>query len=148
MAAADRPAQDYRSHRRWNPLVHFVLAPLLVANVGVAVAALVRAPSALAAWGVVVAVALVLLNVAARSQALTVQNRVIRLEMRWRLARVLPPALAERTDALPLGQLVGLRFAADAELPGLVERCLAGELRNAEDVKRAVRDWQPDTLRA
>jgi hypothetical protein len=146
---APTPArQHYGSHRRWNPLVHFVLSPLLIANVGVAVALFLRARTPLAGWGVAVAVLLVLLNLAARQQALTVQNRVIRLEMWWRLARVLPPELAARVDELRLGQLVGLRFAPDAELPDLVRRCLAGELPTNDAVKRAVRDWRPDTLRA
>ncbi|MDF1502892.1 DUF6526 family protein [Roseisolibacter sp. H3M3-2] len=140
--------QHYGSHRRWNPLVHFVLSPLLLVNVGVAFTLWRRAPTVLAAWGVATAVLLLLLNVAARQQALTVQNRVIRLEMWWRLARVLPPDLAARVHELRLGQLVGLRFASDAELPALVRRCLAGELPTSDAVKRAVRDWQPDTLRA
>jgi len=148
MPAPTPPAQHYATHRRWNPLVHFVLTPLLAANLVVAVAALVRAPSASTAWAVVMAVALVLLSLAARQQALAVQNRVIRLEMWLRLARVLPPDLAARVHELRIGQLVGLRFASDAELPGLVRQCLAGELPGAESVKRAVRDWQPDLLRA
>ncbi|MFL5577696.1 MAG: DUF6526 family protein [Gemmatimonadaceae bacterium] len=48
--------------------------------------------------------------------------------------------------ALRLRQLLRLRFASDAELPALVRRCLAGEL--AGQVKREVRDWQADHLRA
>ncbi|GLC24174.1 DUF6526 family protein [Roseisolibacter agri] len=141
-------SQDYATHRRWNPLVHFVLTPLLIANIVVAGRALVRAPSAGTAWAATMAVALLLLSYAAREQALAVQNRVIRLEMALRLARVLPADLAARIDELRVGQLIGLRFASDAELPALVRQCLAGELRGADAVKRAVRDWQPDTLRA
>jgi hypothetical protein len=148
MSSPTPPAQQYATHRRWNPLVHFVLTPLLLANIGVAAVALVRAPSALTAWAAVMAVALGLLSLAARQQALAVQNRVIRLEMWLRLARVLPADLAARVHELRLAHLVGLRFASDAELPGLVRQCLAGELRGADAVKRAVRDWQPDTLRA
>ena len=65
-----------------------------------------------------------------RLQTLRVQNRVIRLEMRLRLATLLPAALAGRVAELTPSQLVGLRFACDAELPALVERCLKGELPN------------------
>lgn len=142
------PPQDFRTHRRWNPLVHFVLSPLFIANVVVALVFLYRAPSFVTAWAVVMAIALALLNLAARSQTLSVQDRVIRLEMRLRLAAVLPPALAARAHELRARQLIGLRFASDAELPALVERCLRGELGDANAVKRAVREWNPDTLRA
>ena len=54
----------------------------------------------------------------------------------------------KKAQSVRVGQLIGLRFASDAELPALVRQCLAGELRGADAVKRAVRDWQPDTLRA
>lgn len=140
--------QSYRTHRRVSPLVHLVLSPLLVANLVTAIVVLVRRPSAAAAWGVAMAVALIILMLAARLQALRVQDRVIRLEMRLRLAAVLPPALAARSNALGTRQLLGLRFASDGELPTLVERCLTGDLVTADAIKREIRDWQPDTLRA
>jgi Family of unknown function (DUF6526) len=147
-AKPDAPTQSYRSHRRFNPLVHGFLSPVLVGNALVAIVRLVRAPSWPATWATVMAVALPVLNWAARSQALRVQDRVIRLEMRLRLAAVLPPALAARVHALTLRQLLALRFASDAELPSLVERCLAGELTEPDAIKREIRDWQPDVLRA
>jgi hypothetical protein len=77
-----------------------------------------------------------------------VQDRLIGLEMRLRLAAVLPPELRQRIPELRLRHLVGLRFASDAELPDLVARCLAGELRTAEQVKREIRDWRGDFVRA
>ena len=82
-----------------------------------------------------------------RTMALTVQNRVIRLEMRLRLKEVLPAALAVRIKELSVRQLIALRFAGDAELPALVERTLKGEFEKPRDIKRAITDWQPDHLR-
>lgn len=128
--------------------MHFVLAPLFYVNVLVAAVMLARAPSLATVWALVMSVALALLNLAARSQTLRVQDRVIRLEMRLRLAAVLPPALAARAQALPTRALLALRFASDAELPALVERSLSGELAEPDAIKRAIRDWQADTLRA
>ena len=78
----------------------------------------------------------------------SVQNRLIRLEMRLRLKDVLPASLAKRVNELSAKQLVGLRFAGDSELQALVERCLSGELASDEAVKKQVKDWQPDWLRA
>jgi hypothetical protein len=97
---------------------------------------------------VVYTVGIMLCVFRARAQTLTVQNRVIRLEMRLRLKDVLAPALAARIGELSVSQLVGLRFASDAELPALVERCLSGQLANNEAVKKEIKNWQPDWLRA
>ena len=140
--------QSYANHRRWYLLYHFVAQPILVANLVVAVRRAVVMPTHANWWGVVVAVGLEALAVAARTMALTVQNRVVRLEQWIRLGAVLPPDLKPRVSELRLGQLLGLRFASDAELPDLVRRCLAGELRGADQVKREVKSWQPDHLRA
>ena len=140
--------QNYSSHRRYDPLWHFVGFTLVLVG---AIALIVRATKGgssgdwmNAAFGVGV----VLVVFRARAQTLIVQDRLIRLEMRLRLERILPPALTSRIAELTPKQLVGLRFASDAELAGLVERCLSGELPDGEAVKKQVRNWQADWLRA
>ncbi len=143
-----RAPQSYANHTRWNPLHHFVAVPILAANLVWRVLQAVRHPSGETWWGAVLAFGLLAGLVAARLQALTVQNRVVRLETRLRLERVLTPDLAARVGELRLGQLLGLRFASDAELPALGRRSLAGELATAGAIKREVKDWQPDYLRA
>ena len=140
--------QTYANHRRLFPLFHYVALPILLANVVVAVAHAIRQPSAFNAWLVVLSIGLVAGIVAARASALIVQNRVIALEMRLRLASSLAPDLRSRIPELHLRHLVGLRFAGDGELPGLVERCLRGELPTTDAVKRAVQEWRGDYLRA
>jgi hypothetical protein len=140
--------QNYATHRRWFPLFHYVALPILVANVTIAVAHLVRRPTLWNGWLVVLSIGLVAGLVASRTSALMVQNRVIGLEMRLRLAATLSPEMRARIPELRLRQLIALRFAGDQELPGLVERCLHGELATADAVKRAIRDWRPDLVRA
>lgn len=140
--------QSYANHRRYFALYHYVAMPILLANLVVTTMHAVRYPSAFAIWVVVVSFALVVSLVASRTSTLIVQSRLIALEMRLRLAATLPPELRSRIAELGLKQLVGLRFAGDAELPGLVERCLRGELTTADEVKREVRDWRADFLRA
>jgi hypothetical protein len=61
---------------------------------------------------------------------------------------MLPPELRTRISELRLRQLIGLRFAGDTELPSLVERCLRGELATADAVKREIREWRSDYVRA
>ncbi|HEX6058778.1 MAG TPA: DUF6526 family protein [Gemmatimonadaceae bacterium] len=143
-----RTAQSYANHRRYFPLFHYFALPILSVHVVVTTTGLLRHPSLEAAWSVLVALALLGGIVANRASALIVQSRVIRLETTLRLTRVLPAGLRARITELRLGQLVALRFASDEELPCLVERCLSGELRSVEDVKRAITAWQPDYVRA
>jgi hypothetical protein len=94
-----------------------------------------------------VVVALVLVAFYARAFALTAQDRVIRLEMRLRLAQLLSPDLAAQIDRFTVGQLVALRFAGDAELPELARKVLADNVTDRKAIKRLVKDWQGDYLR-
>jgi hypothetical protein len=69
--------------------------------------------------------------------------------MTLRLQRILGPVVAADALArLPLGRVIALRFASDAELPGLIARVLSQELSTSAQVKQAISEWQPDLLRA
>ncbi|MEP6619857.1 MAG: DUF6526 family protein [bacterium] len=143
-----RSAQTYANHRRLFPLFHYVAVPILLANVVVSVAHAIRQPAPYSSWMVILSFGLVAGVVANRASSLIVQNRVIALEMRLRLATTLPAELRVRIPELSLRHLIGLRFAGDTELVGLVERCLRGELPTTDSVKRSVTDWRPDYIRA
>lgn len=143
-----RTAQTYANHRRHFPLYHYVALPIFLANVVVAVSHAIQRPTPFNAWLVVLSLGLVAALLASRTSTLYVQNRLIALEMRLRLATSLAPELRRRIPELHLRHLIGLRFAGDAELPELVERCLTGELTTTGAVKRAVRCWRPDFIRA
>jgi hypothetical protein len=140
--------QSYKTHVRFFPPFHFFVLPVLLINVGVAGWMFYKAPGGLAFWQLIVALALVMTALTARLMALAVQDRVIRLEMRLRMRDVLPPDLQARIADITREQCVGLRFASDAELPGLVRRVLAGELTSRGDIKKQVSHWQGDYLRA
>ena len=47
-----------------------------------------------------------------------------------------------------MGQLVAMRFAGDAELPELARKVLDEKLTDRNTIKKMIRDWQPDDLRA
>lgn len=78
---------------------------------------------------------------------LRVQDRLIRLEERLRMERVLPPELRMRAQAIPTRQLVALRFASDEELPDLVRRVLDDGLTDRTEIKKAIRAWREDRER-
>jgi len=139
--------QSYATHRRYFPIYHYVASPLLLAYLGYQTVALVRAPSVGSLFEWAFALGVFFLAFAARLMALKAQDRVIRLEMRLRLAEVLPEELRPRVRELRAGQLIALRFAPDAELPGLVRRILEGELVKGDAIKKEIRDWQADHFR-
>jgi hypothetical protein len=139
--------QTYKTHVRWFPPFHFFVAPVLLINVFVMGWLLFRTPSLFAFWELIVAIALVMTALVARLMALAVQDRVIRLEMRLRMREVLPPELQARIADVTREQCVGLRFASDAELPALVRRALAGELKTTSGIKKQIGQWQGDYLR-
>jgi hypothetical protein len=133
---------------RFLPLFHFVASPITILFFVHTLIHAVRDPGLLHFAEVVLALGLVAAVLSSRLMALTVQNRLIRLEMRLRLKEILPPALAARIPELGTKHLIALRFASDAEMPALMERVLQGEFEKPRDIKRAVKDWQPDYLRA
>jgi len=140
--------QSYKTHARWLPLFHFFVIPALLVNVVVAAWGLIQSPGFWTLWSVVFAIALLGLGFVSRIQALTVQDRVIRLEMRLKLRQLLPPDLQPRINDLTHRQLVALRFASDEELADLVREVLAGRLASSKEIKMRVRSWQADWLRA
>jgi Family of unknown function (DUF6526) len=140
--------QTYASHRRWIPTFHFFVLPVLLINVFVAGVHFARNPHAITAWPVVVAIALFIGVFELRGMPLRAQDRVIRIEERARLERVLPSDLRGRAGELTASQLIAIRFAPDDEVPDLVRRALNGELKTQDDIKRAIRNWRADHLRA
>ena len=103
--------QTYKNHSRLLPPFHFFVLPVLLLNFLNEARKVWRYPSEGAALAAVVAAALLTLGLLARTQALAVQDRVIRLEMRLRLRQVLPQELHARINDLTPRQLVALRFA-------------------------------------
>jgi hypothetical protein len=146
--ATPASGQSYSNHVRFFPLFHFFAAPILLANLLLALWQIVRAPSLSTLWNAVFAAGLVGGLTAARLMALAVQDRVIRLEMRLRLREVLPADLQARIPELGPRQLMALRFAGDEELPALVRRVLTGSLASPTDIKKSITHWQGDYLRA
>ena len=142
------PVQSYKKHARWLPAYHFFVMPVLLANVVNAIRHVWLLPTIGIVFQLVVAVALLMLGFLARIMALTVQDRVIRLEMRLRLHTLLSPDLQSRINDLTHRQLVAMRFASDAELPELAREVLEGKLATSNEIKQRVKNWQSDWLRA
>ena len=137
----------YASHRAYDPLYHFFILPVLGINVLVTAYFLFRRPVLLNVWALVFALALIALAWRVRYFPLRLQDRIIRLEETLRLQRVLPADLRDRIAELSTGELIGLRFCPDEELPTQVRALCAGEYRGGENVKKHIGTWRPDPHR-
>src|ERR1700693_4950198 len=138
--------QTFKNHARFDPMFHGFLTVGALILLGTTIYALVRQPDwwgALRLLGVLWAI---LLMFKTRLYALKVQDRVIRLEERLRLAQLLPESTRARIGELSAGQLIALRFASDGEVAGLVQQTLAGKW-DSKQIKQAVKNWRPDTFR-
>jgi hypothetical protein len=141
--------QTYKNHAAIFPLFHYFVLPIMAINVLVEARHIYYGGFTYhTIWALVFAIGLLAMALSARVMALTVQDRVIRMEMRQRLALCLPADLQPRIADLTRQQLVALRFASDAELSDLVREVLAGRLTTTKAIKMQVKNWQADWLRA
>jgi hypothetical protein len=144
--------QNYGNHRRFVPLWHVVTAGILLLNLVYAIMHLVRHGNEAGTpygqiMGLLLALALILIWGFARFFVSKVQDRIIRLEESLRYDKVLPADLKGRAAQLTLRQIIGLRFASDAELAGLVRRALDEKL-SENQIKKEVKNWRADYVRA
>ncbi len=144
---AEKTPQTFANHARFVPMFHFVTFGVLILNVAYRIYAVVRYYRPGAVIDLLLALALVLLATYIRAFDTRLQDRIVRLEMRLRLAELLPPDLRARIGELRVGQLIALRFAPDAELVELTREVLEGKLQRGRDIKARIRTWEPDTFR-
>lgn len=145
--------QTFSNHTRLDPVFHFFLLPVF--GLGLLMTLIHFVYHFRESDGrenfhsfllVALAAALLTLVFKVRLYALKVQDRVIRLEERVRLTQLLSEPLRSRIPELTVSQLIGLRFASDAEIPKLVERALNEKLSRTE-IKKSIQNWRPDNSR-
>lgn len=144
---ADVKTQSYANHAKYVPGYHFVLGTLVLAYLVVAIWHLIQQPGLASVMGLMGAFILIGLFWYCRIFPLKVQDRVIQLEERLRLERLLPEDLRGRLDELSPGSYIGLRFASDGELEELTRALLSGEVRGRKAIKERVKAWRADHRR-
>ena len=139
--------QSFENHAKVVPAYHYFTFGLIAAYLVYRLYIVATAFSLDAVMSLLLAVGVMMAAFWSRVFALRVQDRVIRLEMRIRLLRV-APAIAPRLGEFTINQLCSLRFAGDTELPALAEQVLAERLDDRKAIKRMIKNWQADLLRA
>jgi Family of unknown function (DUF6526) len=143
---AEKSPQNFANHTRLDPPFHLFVLPVFGVTFIITVVLLVMHPGFYSGWRVVVAAALVTAALRIRIYALKVQDRVIRLEERLRLATLLPEAQRAQIALLSEDQSIGLRFACDEKAAALMARALSEKL-SRKDIKKAVKNWRADYWR-
>jgi hypothetical protein len=149
-----RPPQSNENHVRLDPLYHFVSSPaLLLSTVLALVLGVILLRQGFNVQNVLMTLWMLTTSLGAfaglffaRIYALRVQDRVIALECERRYERLGGRANSPLIEKLEPGQLVGLRFASDAEFVALADRAAAEKLRS-RDIKKAIKQWRGDYRR-
>jgi len=142
----EQAPQTFANHTRLDPPFHYFVLPVFFITFLLTIWNLIKNFSFESAWLIVLAVAAIVAVLKIRNYSLRQQDRIIRLEERLRLAGLLPESSRAKIPMLSESQLIALRFASDAEVPALVDKTLAGNLKGVE-IKKAIVNWRPDYWR-
>ena len=137
--------QSYKNHIRYYPPHHFIYYPIIMALLSFSIYFSFTTKDQLI-WIFISGIFLVLFFLAfmlRQHYALTLQNRIVRLELRYRYFSFTGKRLEDVEHQLNDDQLFALRFAPDNELEALIERIL-NESLTGKDIKKAIINWKGD----
>ena len=137
--------QNYANHRQFVTMFHRVLLPVLLLTLVGSIVNLVES------WGdherlysaaliFVLTLCIVVLAFLSREFSLKAQDRAIRAEESLRYFILTGKRMDPR---LTMQQIIGLRFASDAEFPQLAQKAAAENL-SMKAIKELVKNWRPD----
>lgn len=141
--------QNYKNHIRWYVPHHFVFYPLMLALFSVAVTQVILQEHGKLIWiflSVLVAIITWVAFMLRQHYALTLQNRIILLELRYRFFATTGERLEMYEGMLSEGQLFALRFAQDDQLLDLIRKAINEEL-SPDAIKRSIQNWKADNNR-
>lgn len=141
--------QQFKNHAKYYPAHHFAFYPILIAGLVYCIRAISHYPDHSREW-IVLSVLFFLVGwlsfMVRQHYGLGNQDRIIRLEMRFRYYLLTKQDFQKLESSLSFGQIAALRFASDEELPALLEKTLQENLR-PNDIKKLIRNWNPDHMR-
>jgi hypothetical protein len=141
--------QNFQNHIRYYTAHHFVFYPMLLIALFASVVAYSHHPEQREVWIAIIAIFIFVgwsTFMMRQHYALGNQDRIIRLELRFRYYVITGKRLELLESNLSFGQLAALRFASDEELAALVERALNENL-SARQIKSLIVHWLPDHMR-
>lgn len=141
--------QNYKNHVRYYIPHHFVFYPVVFFFIGLCIYFSTKDEAQKPIW-IVLSIILFLIAwlsyMLRQHYALMNQDRIVRLELRFRYYLLTKKRLEDFEHKLSLKQLLALRFASDEELPGLIEEAADINL-SAKEIKQSIKKWTPDYMR-
>ncbi len=141
--------QNYANHVRYYTAHHFVFYPLLLIALILSWNAYNHHPDQKEEWGAIFIIFLFIgwsSFMLRQHYGLGNQNRIIRLELRFRYFRLTGKNFEPLDSRLQFPPLAALRFAPDEEIVALAERAVNENL-SATQIKKSIRNWLPDLMR-
>ena len=141
--------QENSNHIRFYAPHHFVFYPLALIAIVISIRGIIRHPDDNIEWYLITALWIFITWLAfmlRQHYALTCQNRMVRMEMRFRYYVLTRQRLEPLEEELSFKQIAALRFASDEELPALTIRTLREKL-TPEQIKKEIKNWLPDYMR-
>lgn len=140
--------QNYDNHIRFYTPHHFMYYPILTVFLGFSIYFAFTTEQQLI-WAFI-SVGFIFLFCLAfmlrQHYALILQNRIVRLELRYRYFTLTGKRLEEFEYKLTDDQIFALRFAPDNELIPLVENALKNNL-TGDAIKKSIVNWKGDYFR-
>ncbi|MCE3227380.1 MAG: hypothetical protein K0S32_1931 [Bacteroidetes bacterium] len=138
--------QTFSNHVRRHPLYHFFIVPLSLLLIGAAIFNVVHDANLASLSLLISTVFIHILAFLTRDYAKKNQDRIIRAELRLRYLTLTGKSFEEKEKQLTVPQLLALRFASDHEFIEFLERKNLSTL-DAMNIKKQIKNWQPDTMR-
>ena len=141
--------QNFANHTRYYIPHHFIFYPAAMIFIAWAYHEERQQPDQQTLWIAVIGLTVLIIWVSfmlRQHYALSNQNRIVRLEMRFRYYILTQKRLEPVEDRLSFGQLAALRFSSDEELPTLLQKAIDENL-TPDQIKKQIKHWQPDLMR-
>lgn len=139
-------SQNYKNHIRFYPPHHFVFYPIMLILLGASIYFGIAEENLRTIWFFIsiLLIAIILLSFMLRQHyALTLQNRIVKLELRYRYFALTGERLELLEKNLSESQFFALRFAPDEELQSLLKRAISQNL-SGNAIKKSINDWKAD----
>ena len=141
--------QNYLNHTRYYVPHHFIFLPVLAMLLIIGIRKAMIDEEHQLVWGlfsIIIFCILYLAIMLRQHYALGNQDRIIRLEFRLRYFEVFGKSTDAVEKQLSFSQIAALRFADKDEFIHLINLALNKGL-SADEIKRSIKDWQPDNDR-
>ena len=141
--------QNYKNHIRFYPPHHFVFYPVMLILLGTSIYFIIADENLRTIWIFISILILVIILVSfmlRQHYALTLQDRIVRLEIRYRYFTITGERLELLENKISDSQLFALRFAPDEELPNLVNKAILENLSSTQ-IKKSIQNWRADNHR-